>query len=125
MPRTLSTQAPAQLADRVERLAAEEGRNRSQVVLAAIEFWTQLSPEAHLAITRVQAMGEEMRTRLLRQLEREALDFQFTAVRERIAATLTVPRDVPMPSAHSDDDGELLDVAAALIAQSAGAHRVR
>lgn len=125
MPRTLSTQAPEQLADRVERLAAEEGRNRSQVVLAAVEFWSQLSPEAHLAITRVQAMGEEMRTRLLRQLEREALDFQFTAVRERIAATMTVPEDISIRVEPSDDDGTVLDAAEALVAKAAGARRAR
>jgi len=122
MPRTLSTQAPEQLADRVERLAAEEGRNRSQVVLAAIEFWSQLSPEAHLAITRVQAMGDEMRARLLRQLEREALNFQFTAVRERIAATMV------LPDAIADairDDTDLADAADALVAQVSLPHPTR
>ena len=118
MPRTLSTQAPEQLADRVERLAAEEGRNRSQVVLAAIEFWSQLSPEAHLAITRVQAMGDEMRARLLRQLEREALNFQFTAVRERIAATMVPPVDVT-------DATDLADAAEALVAQVSLPHPTR
>ena len=114
MARTLSAQAPDELADRVERAALEEGRNRSQFVLAAVEFWSQLSPEAHLAITRVETMGADMRQRLFRQIEREVLDFQFTAVRERIAATLSVPPEAAVGELTSASDDMLLDAAVAL-----------
>jgi len=55
-------------------------------------------------------------------LEREALNFQFTAVRERIAATMV------LPDAIADairDDTDLADAADALVAQVSLPHPTR
>ena len=116
MTKTLSTQAPAALAARIDHLAQAEGRNRSQVVIAALEFWAQLSPEAHFAIGRIQAMSEELRVCLARQVERDVLDVQFAALRDRIVTSLTVPDDLARQLDADADDDAFLDAAVAAVA---------
>lgn len=115
MTKTLSAQAPEELCRRVDKLGDAEGRSRSQVVLAAVEFWTHLPPEAHLAIRQIQAMGEEVAARLYRHVASDALDVQFAAARERIVATMNVPAELAVTLGPAAEDDAFLDAASAAV----------
>jgi|GEM_PF-6675623 len=116
MAKTLSARAPDALAARIDQIAKNAGRSRSQVILAALEFWTQLSPEVHVAISGIQGMNEERRARLVRDVERDVLDIQFGAVRERVIAQLQVPDALAGPLAAEANDAAFLDAAVAAVA---------
>ncbi len=114
MAKRLSTRASAALTERVDVIAAASGCPRSHVVLSALEFWAQLSPETHEAIGRTEAMSAEWRDQLVRQIERAALDVQFSAVREQLVASMTIPDDVAQALEANASDDALLDAAVEL-----------
>ncbi len=115
MANRLSTRAPEALTDRVDVIAAASGCPRSHVVLAALRFWVQLSPETHEAIGCTQAVSAEWRDRLVRRIERAALDVQFAAVQEQLVASMTIPDDVARALDADASDEALLDAAVELV----------
>jgi len=121
MPNILSTHASPELYNRVETLGQIEGQSNSQMVLAAVEFWTQLPPEAHRAIRQIQEMGEHVARRLVRQVTRETLDLQFEAANAGVAASVRLPGDLAPLVGPDADDQTFLDSADAAIAQAARA----
>lgn len=116
MAKTLSTQAPPELYARVEELVREEGQTTSQVVLAAVDFWTQLPPETHLAIRRL--MAGDQAGELVRHVVSDALDLQFNLASARVAASMRVPAEVAAVIGPEADDAAFLDAADAVLASS-------
>lgn len=115
MPTTLSTQAPADIAERVDHVAEIEQRKRSQVILHAVDFWSRLSPETHLGISRLQASGDDVAGALYRRIAREVLDAQFAVVEARIVKQMQVPEDVVARLGDDPDDDSLFDAASELV----------
>jgi hypothetical protein len=111
LTRTISGSAPEELADRVQEVARIEDRTPSQVVVSAVDLYTRLPTEAHIALRRIQALGGETALeRVLVDLGRQILDRQFEAARHAVAASITVN---DLDRLESDD--EFLAAAAAAV----------
>lgn len=103
---------------RIGQLAYEERRNRSQIVHAAVEVSALLSPEAHFAIGRMQAIRSDLMATLASRIERDVLEAQFTATRDRLVGSLTLPADVDRALPVDADDDALLAAAATALDRS-------
>lgn len=116
--RTISGSAPQSVADRVQRVAAIEDRSPSQIVVSAVDLYTRLPAEAHLALRRIESLGGEAQLeRVLVELGRHILDREFDAARSAVAATLRVDALGQMES-----DKDFLSAASTAVART-GAQR--
>jgi hypothetical protein len=110
--KTLSAQATPALVERVEALRQEEGQTASQVVLQAVDFWTRLPAEAHLAIRRLAAADRV--DQLVQRVLSEALDLQFQLASQRVATTMQLSAEVDASLPTATDDELLATADAAL-----------
>jgi PleD family two-component response regulator len=119
--RTISASASAEVAERVLQTAKLEDRTPSQVVAAAADLYTRLSPEAHIALRRIELLGGAAALeRVLAAISRDILRHQFDAARQAGAAAMRVAEGDPAPS---DDD--LLEAASAAVARAGTRSRRR
>lgn len=116
---TISGSAPKALADRVQEVAKIEDRTTSQVVVSAVELYTRLPPEAHIALRRIERLGGATELeRVLVDLGRQILDRQFDAARAAVAASMRVD---DLDELESDDD--FLNAASAVVARTSARAR--
>jgi len=119
LTRTISGSAPVALADRVQEVAKIEDRTPSQVVVAAVDLYTRLPAEAHIALRRIESLGGEAELeRILVDLGRQILDRQFEAARRAVAASMQVD---DLDELQSDED--FLNAASAAVARTSGRAR--
>lgn len=65
--KTLYAQPPLELSERVERIRALTNQSTTQIVVDALDLWTLLPPEAHIALRRIAQ--EHGRTHLEQVIE--------------------------------------------------------
>ena len=111
---TISGSASKELVDRVQAVATIEDRTPSQVVVSAVDLYTRLPSEAHLALRRIAALGGETELeQTLVELGRHILDRQFAAARHAVAAGMRVD---DLGALESDED--FLRAASAAVART-------
>jgi hypothetical protein len=87
--KTISMHASEEIARRVEHVSRMEDRSPSQIASAALNFYLQLTPEAHTALRHVQALGTaEDVERVSREMARLLLDAQFEVAERRVVAAM-------------------------------------
>jgi predicted transcriptional regulator len=106
---TLSVHADEATRERVREIARHEDRPTSQVVNAALRFYTLLPEEARAALRRLE--GDAAQERAARTAARAILELEAEAAEQAVAAELDPGQDVP------EDEAELLAVAARLAAR--------
>ena len=73
--KTLYAQPPLELSERVERTRTLTNQTTTQIVIDALDLWTILAPEAHIALRRVrQAEGQQAIEDLAEQFGRTIIE---------------------------------------------------
>ena len=107
----ISGQAPVELAMRLADAARFEQRTASQLVVSAVDLYTRLSPEVHVALRRIAATeGEAVVQQLMTDIGRRILDRQFDVARRKVAEQMNT---AALGALTSDD--ELLNAASAAV----------
>jgi len=87
--KTISGQAPVALAERLADAAQIEQRSASQLVVSAVDLYTRLPAEVHIALRRIAATeGEAAVDQLMVDIGRRIVDRQFDAARDRVASKM-------------------------------------
>jgi hypothetical protein len=109
--KTLYAQPSEELARRIERTKQLANQSNAQVVLEAVDFWTLMPPEAHLALRRIEhTAGRKVMERAVRQFARDLIGLQYDQVAERVSADMTQTLDETGDDARTEE--ELLQIPA-------------
>lgn len=93
-----------------------EDRSPSQIVISALELYTRLSPETHLALRRIeQVAGKHAVERILTEFGHHILDRQFDAALDAAAAQIG---ETHVRGLESDE--QFLSAASTAVAQTSG-----
>jgi predicted transcriptional regulator len=93
--RTLSTSVDEKVAKIVDDLAQVEDRSPSQIVASALRLYLRLPLEAHRAFRVVEAAAEDPeRLAVIREITRVLLNGECAVARRRVAASLTIDREL-------------------------------
>ena len=101
--KTLYAQPSTELAARIERTKQLGNQSSAQVVLEAVDFWTLLPPEAHLALRRLEAAsGRAVMERAVQHFARDLVGLQYADAQDRVVQQMLIPKS--MASATSEDE---------------------
>ncbi len=118
LSRTISGTASEEIAERVCKAAKIEDRTTSQIVVSAVDLYTRLPAEAHIALRRIELLGGpgEME-RAIVAFGRDILRYQFDAARDSVAASMSKSMQIG-GLAGLESDSDFLSAASAAVARA-------
>lgn len=100
--KTLYAQPTPELSERIDRVRLLENLSNAQIVLEALDFWTLMTPETHVALRRVAHLaGRAGVERVVQKLARDLTTAKFDQTAARVATqlpTATESADVDDPT---------------------------